>query len=529
MGRNALIEKADRLLSKEKGTVFKEPGGKISICLVYPNTYHVGMSNLGFQAIYTLLNERDDVLCERAFLPDEEDYEEYIRSGAKLFSLESKRPLGGFDIVAFSLSFENDFINIPRILELAKIPVESGERMGPPLLMAGGICVFSNPEPLAAFFDIFFVGEAEEMLHEFIDVYKKATTKDDLLRSALGIEGLYVPRFYDVKCGPDGLISERTALDGAPAVIRRRYIKDLSKYRIRPSIITPETEFSGMYLIEAMRGCPWSCSFCLAGHVYGAPRRKPLDVIKGEIAEALKKTRRVGIIGPSLSDFPYAEDVLRIEGVEFSITSLRASPKSAAIVALLKGHRSVSIAPEAGTERLRRVINKRISEEDIIETARQIFSHGIRRLKLYFMVGLPTETHEDIEGIVGLVGKIRETGAGEIVLTLSTFVPKPFTPFQRLPMAPLKTVKERMDFVRKSLAPPKVRGVRVFHDVPKYAYMQGMLAMGDRRVAAAIKAIAKEPGGDWIRASVNAGVDPDFYIFREKGVHDALPWDFISA
>jgi radical SAM superfamily enzyme YgiQ (UPF0313 family) len=521
-----LVEKADEFLSKEKGTIFKEPGGRVSVCLVWPNTYHLGMSNLGFQGIYTLLNERDDVVCERAFMPDPEDVEEYERTSTEVFSLESKRPLGRFDIVAFSVSFENDYPNVLRILRMSKIPLEAASR-GPrhPMVVMGGACAFANPEPLAEFMDLCFTGEAEEMLGEFMDAYVKSSSKEEVVKSAMGIEGVYAPQFYDVSYGKDGMITGRVARAEAPEVIKKRYVKDISKYPLRPSIITPETEFQRMCLVEAMRGCPHSCGFCLAGHVYNPPRKKSLGAIKKEIENALEQTERVGLIGPSLTDYPHALDVLGIEGVDFSITSLRASPRSAEIVGLMQGKKSVSIAPEAGTERLRDVINKKITEEDIIETSRLLLAGGIERLRLYFMVGLPTETAGDIEGIVTLVKKIRDTSPkGKIILTLSTFVPKPFTPFQWHPMLDIKTVKERLKHVKKSLG--SVKGVKVFHDVPKYAYMQGMLAMGDRRVAGALKAMLDE--ADWKKASLSAGVAPDFYIMRERDLSETLPWDFID-
>jgi radical SAM superfamily enzyme YgiQ (UPF0313 family) len=521
-----LVEKAQELLSKEEGTVFKDPGGRISVCLVYPNTYHLGMSNLGFQGIYTLLNDRDDVVCERAFLPDSEDMEEYERTGREIFSLESKRPLGRFDIVAFSVSFENDYVNVLRILEMAKVPLGSLERDARhPLVIMGGACAFANPEPLAEFVNLCFVGEAEEMLGEFADAYAASGSKEDAVRRAMAIEGVYAPGYYEVRYGPEGLISERRAMEGAPETIRRRCVADISARPLRASIITPETEFRRMYLVEAMRGCPHSCGFCLAGHVYNPPRRKPLEAIKEEIEAARGRTGRVGLIGPSLTDYPHAADVLAMEGVDFSITSLRASPRSADIAALMQGTKSISIAPEAGTARLRKVVGKNITEEDILETSRLILSGGVERLRLYFMVGLPTETEEDIEGISGLVAKIRDLSPrGMIVLTLSTFVPKPFTPFQWHPMEGMKAVKERIRRVKKSLG--RLKAVKVFHDVPKYAYLQGMLARGDRRVAGVLRAMLGE--GEWTRAARSAGVDPDFYTMRERSLDEILPWDFVD-
>jgi radical SAM superfamily enzyme YgiQ (UPF0313 family) len=521
------MNKADALLGKEDGTVFKEPGGRVSVCLVYPNTYHVGMSNLGFQGVYTLLNARDDVLCERVFLPDPEDMEEYERTGSEVFSLESKRPLGRFDIVAFSVSFENDYPNILKILSLSNIPLESAERgTSHPLVVMGGVCAFSNPEPLAGFVDMFFTGEAEEMLQEFMDLYKAAESREELFERAAGMEGVYVPRFYEVRYDEKtGVISGRKAHAPAPERVKRRYVKDISKCPLMPSIITPETEFSGMHLVEVMRGCPWSCRFCLAGHVYRPPRVKDLEAVQKEIKEALKRTKRVGLVGPSLSDYRHGKEVLGQGDVDFSITSLRASRRSAELVGLLQGHKSISIAPEAGTQRLRDFIGKNITEDDILETVGLIYRHGIRKLRLYFMVGLPTETDEDIGGIVELVESVRERfEKGSITLTLSTFVPKPFTPFERYPMEDMKTVKERLKHIKKSLKP--VKGVRVFHDVPKYAYMQGLFSMGDRRVGGVLKAMLEEE--DWRRAAGRAGVDPDFYIRRRKPDDEPLPWNFID-
>jgi len=519
-----LIEKADYLLSRESGTVFKDPGGKIRIALVYPNGYSVGMSSLGFQGIYGLLNGLQDVVCERVFLPDREDIAEYERTRTELFSLESKRTLARFDIIAFSVSFENDYPNILKMLDLSRIPLRSSERAdSQPLVMMGGVCAFFNPEPLAEFFDLFFVGEAEEMLPEFLSVYRQASTREELLETALRIEGIYIPGFYDVAYdGERGEIVSRRPLGNAPDKITKRTVSDISVNPMKTVITTPEAEFSDMYLIEAMRGCLWSCRFCLAGRIYKPARKKELEVLKGEIEEARSRTHRVGLIGPSLTDYPHAEEVLSIEGVDFSITSLRASKKSGSLVALLQGHKSVSIAPEAGTQRLRNVINKKISEEDILQTARMILEGGIETLRLYFMIGLPTETREDIEGIIELVKKIREeTRRGFISLSVSTFVPKPFTPFQWHPMESLKEVKERLKIIMKGLGPSK--GVKVFHDVPKYAYQQGVFALGDRRVSRLIEraAFGILPEG--------TAVDDKFYVFRRKGLDEILPWDFIDT
>lgn len=520
------MEKIGSLLSKEKGTIYKDPGGKVTICLVYPNTYHIGMSNLGFQGIYTLLNRSPDIACERAFLPDLEDMNEHMRTGTEILSLESKKPLNRFDIVAFSVSFENDYPHILTILRMAKIPVRGKERgEGHPLLIMGGVCSFFNPEPVAEFFDLCVIGEAEEVLPELMEAHRASKNREELYERAKDLEGIYLPKFYRLDYLPDAGISKREVLGNAPVMIKRRFVNDISKYRLGPSIITPETEFSQMYLMEAMRGCPWNCRFCVAGSVYKPVRKKEVDTLKEEIREASSTTGRIGLIAPSLTDYPHTKDVLSIEGIDFSITSLRASQKSAELIPFLKGNRSVSIAPEAGTERLRRVIDKRITEENILETSNRILAQGIETLRLYFMVGLPTEDQRDIEGIVSLVKNIRKISRrGNIVLTLSTFVPKPFTPFQWHPMERMETVKDRLKSVKKGLI--TLKGVKVFHDVPKYAYMQGLFSRGDRRVSRVLEGM--EGIDDWRKACANSGIDVEFYLFRQRDLHEMLPWDFID-
>lgn len=521
-----LVEKADRLLSKERGTVYKDPGGKINIALVYPNTYHVGMSNLGFQGIYGLLNSMNDVVCERAFLPEDKDLDEHIRTGTELFAIESKRPLNRFDIVAFSVSFENDYPNILKVLELSRLPLKSTDRTSHhPLVIMGGVCAFYNPEPLADFFDLCFIGEADEMLSEFLDVYRSSGDKPEVLRKSSSLQGLYVPKFYNITYDHIGRISRRYSLENAPEVIKRRILKDISLTNISTSILTPETEFSEMYLVEAMRGCPWSCRFCVAGKIYNPPRKKKAQKIEDEIETALSRTKRVGLIGPSLSDYPYIKDVLKNPEVDFSITSLRASKKSAEIVRLMKDHRSVSIAPEAGTERLRRVISKKITEDDILYTSELLFSSDIENLRLYFMVGLPTETREDISGIIDLAKKIRDMSPkGTMTLSISTFVPKPFTPFQWHPMESLSAVKDRLKMIKKGLQ--SLKGLKVFHDIPKYAYMQGLFSMGDRRISKVLETMSSIP--EWTSAVDVSGLNRDFYIFRKKEFNETLPWDFID-
>ncbi len=521
-----LREQTDSLLAREKGTVYKDHGGKISIALIYPNTYHVGMSNLGFQGIYGILNDMKDVVCERVFLPEDHDIQEYIRTNTEIFSMESKKTLAQFDIIAFSVSFENDYPNIVTILELAKIPFRAEQRDNRhPLMIMGGVCAFFNPEPIAEFFDICFIGEGDELISEFISIYKTSTSRDEVLKKSLTLEGIYVPKFYNISYGSDGMISSRNSSLNVPATVRRRKVENISKAKIHTIITTPEAAFSEMYLVEAMRGCQWNCRFCVASRIYNPPRKRELESIRQEIMDALSKTKRVGLIGPSLSDYPHIKDVLEIPGVEFSITSLRASKKSAELVGLMKGHKSISIAPEAGTERLRRVINKKITEEEILYTAKLLFEKGLETLRLYFMVGLPTETRQDIDGLINLVKKIRDVfKKGAITLSISTFVPKPFTPFQWHPMERPNEVKERLKIIKKAVQ--SIRGARAFHDVPKYAYMQGLFSVGDRRISRVLEGMSNNQ--DWMKAAQAAGINKDRFIFRNKDISEILPWDFID-
>ncbi len=521
------LDKANLLLSKEKGTVFKDPGGRINIALCYPNRYSVGMSSLGFQGIYGYLNSQSDVVCERIFFPDQEDLEEFENSHLEPFSLESQRPLSAFDIIAFSVSFENDYPHLLKLLKMGHIPIRISERGDHhPLVIMGGVCAFYNPEPLADFMDIIFIGEAEEMLGEFISLYRRGGGRASLLEQSAHIEGVYIPAYYSITYDTGGKIAVRTAAHGAPDRIRKRTITDISRSFLRSSVITPEAEFSNMFLLEAMRGCPWSCRFCVAGHIYLPVRKKDLAQLEGEVRAASEKTQKIGLIGPSLSDYPHAEDVLKMEGVDFSITSLRASAKSGRLVRLMKGHKSISIAPEAGTQRLRNVINKKITDEDIYETARLILESEVETLRLYFMIGLPTETMNDIDGLIELVKTIRKnTRRGYIRLSVSTFVPKPFTPFQWHPMEPLKSIKEKLRMIKKGLGQEK--GVRIFHDVPKHAHLQGLFALGDRRIGRVLERLADEDT-DIIKKG-SPDVDIAHIIFRRKDFAETLPWDFIDA
>lgn len=531
----------------EKGAARKDWGGKVSVALVYPNVYRVGMSNLGFQVVYGLLNARQDVVAERFFLPDEQGrMSPLMEPGKGLVSLESLSPLQRFDVVAFSLSFENDFPNILKILDLGKIPLLSEERASfHPLVAAGGITTFLNPEPLAPFFDLFLLGEAEWMLESFLDgfraVKEKGVHRDDLLKAlAAEAASVYVPRFYRCAYHADGTLKSREAID--PAVPERILVGRATGESLpvrRSTLLARHTELADRVLVELGRGCGRACRFCAAGYVYRPPRVHDESALVAVIEEVLEQGEPLGLMSACVSDVPGIEDLTDLitrRGGRFSVSSLRADSLTPALVGHLwkTGQRSIAIAPEAGSERLRKVINKHLSEKQIIEAVRVIARTGDFTLRLYFLIGLPTETREDIDAVISLVktlkhhlvkesatrGKIRQ-----IKLSVNCFIPKPFTPFQWFPMEDAAGLKEKQRVLRKSLS--KEGGVKVSFDVPKWAYLQTLLSTGDRRVSTLLLASHRQ-GGNWAETFRRSNLNPDFFVYRPKRLDEVLPWDFID-
>ncbi len=539
-----LIQKAREILEKEKGTVRKPWGGKISICLIYPNSYHVGMSNLGFQTLYHLLNLEEDIVCERAFLPDPEDFTTHQQTQTSLFSLESQKPLSEFDLLAFSISFENDFLNILSLLDLARIPVESSHReTGHPLLIAGGVSVFLNPEPLSEFFDLFILGEGEEVMAEFLEVYRRTFTgrseKEDLLRKLAEVEGVYVPKFYQVTYKEDGKIDAMDPDPGFPPKVKRRWIREIDRFSTRSTLFTPDTEFKEMALVEVNRGCPRGCRFCAACFLYHPFRSRSLSVLESLSKEGLAEEHRIGLTGTAVSDYPQllplCQNILSQQG-RISLASLRVDAISDPLVQCLRESKvqSVAIAPEAGTERLRKVLRKGYSEEDILKSVDLLMDHGLLQIKCYFLIGLPSETDEDVKAILHLARRIRhqilsrrkgEKGKWHIVLSVNPFIPKPATPFQWLPLQEVNQLKRKLKMIQKGLKGEK--GMEVIHDLPKWAYVQALLSKGDRKVGKILMA-AHTSQGDWSRALRETNFNPDFYVYRKRDLDEIFPWDFID-
>ena len=540
-----LVQKAKQVLAKEKGTVHKPWGGKLSICLIYPNSYYVGMSNLGFQTIYRSLNAEDDVVCERAFLPNPEDLKEYQQTQTPLFSLESQKPVSDFDILAFSVSFENDFINILTLLELAHLSMESRLRSGGfPLVMAGGVAVFLNPEPLSDFFDLFVLGEAEEVLQEFLEVYRTSLTekgwrKEDLLRKLSGIEGIYVPAFYQVTYREDGRVEGMKPEPGIPLRVKRRWIRDLDRYSSRSSLYTSDTELKEMALVEVNRGCPRGCRFCGACFVYHPFRSRSLSALQSLSEKVFPQEHRVGLTGTAVSDYsellPLCETILAQQG-GISLSSLRVDAITPSLVQYLKASdvRTVAIAPEAGSERLRKILKKAYTEEQILEAVKILVEHGVTQIKCYFMIGLPSETDDDVKAILYLAKKIghhivsRPGGQPQkwrVVLSVNPFIPKPATPFQWCPLEEVGELKRKLRMIQKGLKGEK--GMEMIHDLPKWAYVQALLSRGDRRVGKILMG-AHRLRGNWVRVLQETSLNPDFFVYRKRDLDEIFPWDFID-
>jgi radical SAM superfamily enzyme YgiQ (UPF0313 family) len=537
-------ERAVELLSKEVGYVRKPHGGRLRVALAFPNTYFVGMSNLGFQTVYKLFNEEAGIVCERFFLPPKSELAAQAAAGAPLLTLESQTPVRDFDVVAFSVSFEWDYTNVLTLLRLAGIPVRADQRTHhDPLVLVGGAVTFVNPEPLAPFADVIAAGEGEALVPPLLKAFKEAGDREDLLRRLVAERGYYVPAFYDVRYADDGTIASYVARDGtgAPPVVKKAALKTTDA--VDPpatTIFTPETELGSRFLVEVVRGCANLCRFCWAGYNYLPVRAFPKERILELARRAQPYSKRAGLVSIALCDHPEIESILTelVEmGFAISPASLRLDDLTPTILDLLRrsGERTITIAPETGSDRLRRVINKTVTNDEILAAADMIFAAGFENLKLYYMIGLPTETDDDLAAIRDqtvqlrdiMVGHARRRGhIGRIVGSVNPLVPKPGTAYQWLPMTDDRTIDRTIRRVRSLMA-----GIdNVFFNIKseRHSFYQALLSLGDRRVAPAIEA-AERNGGNWRAAVAEAGVDADFFVFRDRSADAMLPWDIIDG
>jgi radical SAM superfamily enzyme YgiQ (UPF0313 family) len=537
-------ERAREILAREVGYVCKPHGGRLRVALAFPNTYFVGMSNLGFQTVYRLFNQEDGIVCERVFLPPKQEVAAQLASGTPLVTLESQTPLAEFDIIAFSVSFEWDYTNVLTMLRMAGVPPRAEARnRHHPLVMIGGAVTFVNPEPLAPFADVIAAGEGEALIPALLRAFNTASDRDDLLRRLAAERGFYIPSFYDVQYAADGSIAAFVPRPGtgAPPVVKKAALTTTEA--VDPpatTIFTPDTEFGSRFLVEIVRGCANLCRFCWAGYNYLPVRAFPKERILELAQRAKPYSGRAGLVSIALCDHPEIEEILtRLVAMGYSLSpaSLRLDDLTPTIVRLLResGEHSITIAPETGSDRLRRVINKTVTNDEILAAADTIFGGGMESLKLYYMIGLPTETDEDLAAIRALTLQLRDVmlthakprgRVGTIVGSVNPLVPKPGTAYQWLPMEDSRSLEKKMQRVRSLMS--GIENVYFNIKSERHSFYQALLSLGDRRVAPAIEA-AERNGGRWRPACAESGVDADFYVFRDRSKDAVLPWDIIDG
>ena len=537
-------ERALDTLSRETGYIRKPHGGRLRVALAFPNTYWVGMSNLGFQTVYRLFNSQPDIVCERVFLPPKQELAAQLASGAPLITLESQTPVQDFDVFAFSVSFEWDYVNVLTMLRLAGIKRYAAERtVRDPLIVVGGAVTFVNPEPLALFADVIAAGEAEVLVPSLERAFRESTGRPALLLALAQERGFYIPSFYEPRYRADGLLEALVPTPGtnAPVPVRKAALKTTDA--LDPpatSIFTPDTEFGSRFLVEVVRGCANLCRFCWAGYNYLPVRSFPADRILQLAREARQHASRAGLVSIALCDHPEIERILAglLEmGYMISPASLRLDDLTDPIVKMLKqsGERSITIAPETGSDRLRRVINKTVTNDEILDRADLIFRNGIENLKLYYMIGLPTETDDDLVAIRDLTLQLRDImlrharprgTIGKIVGSVNPLIPKPGTAYQWLPMEDPALTDRKIKRLRSLMA--DVDNVYFNIKSERHSYYQALLSLGDRRVAPVIEA-AERNGQNWRAAVDEVGVDADAFIFRDRTNDPMLAWDIIDG
>lgn len=559
-----LVEKPSRYMGDEINSVKKTVTSEtIRYGLCFPDVYEVGMSHLGSHILYGVLNEIDDVYCERAYAPWADAEEIFRKEGIPLFTHETRTDIKAMDIINFTLQYELSYTNILNMLDMSKIPFLSKDRSEEdPIVMAGGPCAY-NPEPLADIVDFFSLGEGEEVFVELMDLYRKkkqeSWTKDEFLRQVAQIKGIYVPKFYQVTYDEAHRIKSFEPIsDEFPRKIQKRIVEDMNTAYYPTDFVLPYTDtVHDRAMIEIFRGCTRGCRFCQAGMIYRPVREKSKDVILQSARDILKDTGYEEISLTSLSTLDHSDikdtiyemiDEHRSQMVGVSLPSLRTDDLAVDVLQEIQKIRKTGLtfAPEAGTQRMRDVINKGVTENDLDETLRKIFGLGWNRVKLYFMIGLPTETYEDIEGINDLGNRatwlFKQTpaenrkGSVSVTLSASNFVPKPFTPFQWMAQDTLETFKEKQKFLREKITNKKVKFN--YHDA-KTSVLEGSFARGDRRLSQVlIKAFelgCKFDGWQeffdfkkWMQAFEACGIDYTFYN-RERAYDEMLPWDFIDV
>lgn len=532
--------------------------GDIRFHLAYPNHYWVAMSNLGFQAVYDILARDTRVIVERAFLP--EGGEQPQKTTERWRSFETNRLLADCDILGFSLSFETDYPHFIRMLDNQGLLFSSWQqredaqrdsKFPVPLIIAGGTAITLNPEPVADFLDVCVIGEAEELLPELMAVVAEAKrsgrSRVELLRALAQIEGVYVPRFYKPVFGSDDSVTRYETEAGVPQRPRRRFVKDLSQFKTHSRILTPETEFKSMFLTETGRGCEMGCRFCVAGYIYRPIRKRSEETLNETVQIGLENSDAIGFVGAAVSSHKSISKLAKSvadKGARASLSSIMSQKVSKVLAASISEseYKTVALAPEAGSERLRRAAGKRVSNEQVLTAARDMAEAGIRGFKLYFIVGLPTESNEDVDAIAQLAIAVRDavvevskpTGKlAWVALSVNPFIPKASTPFQWEPMLDPKTLDKKIERVRKLTQ--AVPNLELRFEPPKESYFQGLLSRGDRRVGKLLLEVERRcETWKWLMRKTDRRILPDvppvdFYVSRRIGFQEILPWESVDS
>lgn len=558
-----MVQKPGRYTGGELNSVIKNPEEvDIRFAFCFPDTYEIGMSHLGMKILYSLLNKREDTWCERVFAPWV-DMEELMRKNdVPLFALESSDEIKDFDVIGFTLQYELCYTNVLNMLDLAGVPVRSADRKSlTPLVIGGGPCV-CNAEPIADFFDLTLPGEGEEVLNELMDLFKKYKKKgggkEEFLKAAAKIEGVYVPSFYKFSYNDDNTIKTMEVSNGAPERVRKRIISDLDTVFYPESFVVPFIDIVHNRAVEEIfRGCIRGCRFCQAGFLYRPIREKSSDTVNKQCRSLCDTTGYDEISLSSLSTSDYTQLQQLLEGifswsedekVSVSLPSLRVDNFSDELMGKLQKVRKsgLTFAPEAGTQRLRDAINKNVTEREVIETSRKAFSGGWTNVKLYFMMGLPTETEEDVVGIAELAQKVvdefyrnpnKPKGKGvNVSISVSCFVPKPFTPFQWEAQDTMEQLKAKQHLLLESV---KSRKISVSYHDARTSFLEGVFARGDRRLCNVMETAWKKgcrfdswdecfSFEKWMAAFEECGVDPYFYTSRKRNYDEILPWDHMD-
>jgi len=495
-----------------------------NIGMVYPNLYYFGMSNLGFQTLYKLFHEMEDVNCERFFLPDDAQIMEYRQSGATLLSIDSDTPASQFDLLAFSISYQNDVLNVPALLELMRVPMLAAERSEKdPVVLVGGPAMTINPLPVVDFIDAAVLGEGEEVAPQIAAIFQSSLSRQERIEALAKLPGVFVPSLH---------------LAEGKSIWRLR-VDQLEPPLAHSKILTPHTEFGDMYLIEVQRGCQWACRFCAAGYIYRYPRYSQIDMLKARIDEGFRYRKKMGLLAGDLLGYGGLLDLLRHideKGGSFSPSSVRLNAFTPEIIHYLKksGNRTIAIAPEAGSERLRRQLNKTFTDEEVVKAAVMLAEGGIVNIKLYIMVGLPGETDEDIEALCRLTLATREAllasakVSGKIprlTLSLSPFTPKPATPFEREPYEGLEPLREKFRKIKSRLLP--VGNIVITGESDLDAYVETLLSRGDARVGEFI--LKQHQNGQKLKKTLKQlSFNPDEFITRSMVGDEKLAWSFID-